>query len=139
MRAAGHSVKTRPAKIPADRPRRLSRIPDNPLILPRICPECGGNDSPLNGFLDSHDKRTRARAGARPEGRSMSFEFDPQPLELRRVSPQARVYVLLPSLAELLGEPGLGCRAPIVLPGHARPRDGWALFGSVRERGITLH
>jgi hypothetical protein len=69
----------------------------------------------------------------------MSFQFDPQPLELRRVSPHARVFVLLPTLAELLGEPGFGLRDPIVLPGHARPVDGWTLFGTVRERGITLH
>ena len=50
-----------------------------------------------------------------------------------------RVYVLLPSLGELLGEPGFGCRNPIVLPGHRRPLDGWALFGTVRERGLPLH
>jgi hypothetical protein len=50
-----------------------------------------------------------------------------------------RVVVLLPSLEELLGEPGFGRRDPIALPGCARPLDGWAIFGSVRERGIVLH
>ena len=69
----------------------------------------------------------------------MSFEFDPQPLELRRVSPHARVFVLLPTLAELLGAPGFGQRDPIVLPRHARPLNGWDLFGTVRERGLVLH
>jgi hypothetical protein len=51
----------------------------------------------------------------------------------------ARVYVLLPSLEELLGQPDFGRRDPIFLPGHARPLDGWALFGGVRERGLVLH
>jgi hypothetical protein len=47
-----------------------------------------------------------------------------------------RVYVLLPSLDELLGQPGFGRRDPIFLPGHKRPLDGWALFG---RRGPELH
>jgi hypothetical protein len=50
-----------------------------------------------------------------------------------------RVVVLLPSLEELLGAPGFGCHDPIALPGYQRPLDGWAIFGSVRERGVVLH
>jgi hypothetical protein len=78
----------------------------------------------------------------------MSFEaprkslFD---LRLRRVEesgedhPDACVYVLLPTLEELFGRPDFGRHDPIFLPGTARPLDGWALFGSVRERGLVLH
>ena len=50
-----------------------------------------------------------------------------------------RVYVLLPTLQELLGRADFGRRNAIVLPGHRRPLDGWALFGSVRERALTRH
>jgi len=62
-------------------------------------------------------------------------------LELRPVEggEDTRVYVLLPTLEELLGQPNFGRRDPIFLPGHARPLDGWALFGGVRERGLVLH
>jgi len=66
-------------------------------------------------------------------------------LELRPVAPgrdepaEMRVYVLVPSLEELLGAPDFGRRDPIFLPGHRRPLDGWAIFGSARERGFTLH
>jgi hypothetical protein len=77
----------------------------------------------------------------------MSLDFDPfaRHLELRPVraaregAAPARVFVLLPTLAELLGAPAFGLAAPIVLPGHPRPLTGWALFGTVRERGITQH
>ena len=77
----------------------------------------------------------------------MSLDLDPRSLlqlELRRVEAArdhgvARTFVLLPTLAELLGEPFFGHRDPIVLPGHARQLDGWALFGTVQARGFTLH
>jgi hypothetical protein len=76
----------------------------------------------------------------------MSLDFDPRSLqiELRPVrrsgdATPGRVFVLLPTLSELLGEPFFGHRDPIVLPGHARPLTGWALFGPARERGFTLH
>jgi hypothetical protein len=77
----------------------------------------------------------------------MNLDFDPRSLhlELRPVRPSgddaapARVFVLLPTLAELLGEPFFGQVDPIVLPGHPRPLTGWALFGTARERGFTLH
>ena len=49
-----------------------------------------------------------------------------------------RVYVLLPTLQELLGRSDFGRRDAIVLPGHRRPLDGWALFGTPRERGLLL-
>jgi hypothetical protein len=67
----------------------------------------------------------------------------PAVLELRPVEASrdgdARVYVLLPTLEELLGQPDFGRRNPIFLPGHQRPLDGWAIFGSVRDRGLVLH
>jgi hypothetical protein len=79
----------------------------------------------------------------------MSLEFDPKSdpgsslqLELRPAAARdgvTRVFVLLPTLSELLGEPAFGLRDPIVLPGHKRPISGWALFGTPRERGFTLH
>jgi hypothetical protein len=76
----------------------------------------------------------------------MSLEFDSRSslqLELRPAAAQddgaTRVFTLLPTLSELLGEPAFGLRDPIVLPGHTRPLSGWALFGTVRERGFTLH
>jgi hypothetical protein len=76
----------------------------------------------------------------------MSLDFDPRSLhlELRPVrnsgdAAPTRVFVLLPTLAELLGEPFFGHVDPIVLPGHPRPLTGWALFGTARERGFTLH
>jgi hypothetical protein len=75
----------------------------------------------------------------------MSFEAPGKSrlhLEFRPVetSPDGtRVFMLLPTLEELLGEPGFGRRNPIFLPGRARPLDGWALFGSVRDRGLVLH
>jgi len=54
-------------------------------------------------------------------------------------SADIRVYVLLPTLEELLGQPDFGRRDPIFLPGHKRPLDGWAIFGPVRNRGLVLH
>jgi hypothetical protein len=75
----------------------------------------------------------------------MSFDYyhgSSLDLELRPAAPcdgVTRVFVLLPTLATLLGAPGFASRDPIVLPGHARPRSGWDLFGTVRARGITLH
>jgi hypothetical protein len=66
-------------------------------------------------------------------------------LELRAVEgpgdgrPDARTFVLLPTLEELLSEPDFGHREPIRLPGHVRPLDGWAVFGTVRARGVVLH
>jgi hypothetical protein len=50
-----------------------------------------------------------------------------------------QVYVLLPTLQELLGRPEFGRRDGIFLPGHRRPLDGWALFGTPRQRGFVLH
>jgi hypothetical protein len=64
-------------------------------------------------------------------------------LELRPVeapagaSVGACVYVLLPTLDELLGYPGFGRYDPICLPGSRRPVDGWTLFGRCVAR--TLH
>jgi len=49
------------------------------------------------------------------------------------------VYVLLPTLSELLGVPGFGARDAICLPGAPRPIDGWTLFGMPRRRGVVLH
>jgi hypothetical protein len=66
-------------------------------------------------------------------------------LELRPVaapahaSPGARVYVLLPSLSELLAAPGFGDHNPICLPRGARPFDPWALFGPYQQGSRVLH
>jgi hypothetical protein len=65
-------------------------------------------------------------------------------LELRPVeapagaSEGACVYVLLPTLEELVGCPGFGRDDPICLTGAHRPVDGWTLFGTSRNRGWTL-
>ena len=47
-------------------------------------------------------------------------------------------FVVLPTAEELLGVPSLG-RDPIVLPGHPRPLDGWALFGAAAGRALALN
>jgi hypothetical protein len=71
-------------------------------------------------------------------------KFSPD-VELRRVEASAAggadvcVYVLMPTLQELLGRPDFAGRDPIFLPGHRRPLDGWAIFGGVRDRGLALH
>jgi hypothetical protein len=72
----------------------------------------------------------------RPRIEPRMTSFKPRlELELRPVaapahaSPGACVYVLLPSLAELLATPGFGDQDPICLPCGARPFDPWALFG----------
>ena len=75
----------------------------------------------------------------------MSFETTRKSvlhLELCRVEPSSegadmRVYVLLPTLEELLGAPDFGRRDPIFLPGHERPLDGWAIFGALRDRDLV--
>jgi hypothetical protein len=66
-------------------------------------------------------------------------------LELRPVeapagaSAGACVYVLLPSLEELLDQPGFGCHAPICLPRSARPFDPLNFFAARPQRAETLH
>jgi hypothetical protein len=68
------------------------------------------------------------------------LELELRPVEApAHASAGACVYVLLPTLEELLGVPGFGARGPICLPGAPRPVDGWLLFGSPHERGWTLH
>jgi hypothetical protein len=109
-------------------------------ILPRIGQEPSGFERICLPARQTH------HGGGFEGGRAMSLEFDPRSslqLTLRPAAAQdhgvTRVFVLLPTLSELLGEPAFGLRDPIVLPGHARPLSGWALFGSVRQRGFTLH
>jgi hypothetical protein len=51
----------------------------------------------------------------------------------------ACVYVLLPTLAELVGHPRFGRRDAICLPGTSRPIEGWTLFGAARPRPWTIH
>jgi hypothetical protein len=64
-------------------------------------------------------------------------------LELRPVAahpeanPGACVYVLLPTLEELIGKPGFGRCDPIWLPGSRPWIDGWTMFG--RHRRWTRH
>ena len=140
MLAAGLSVKTRgeisrAPLTPVNR-RRRDRA-DFAANLPRMRQEPSGFERISLPARQTHNGR--AVAATPKGGRVMSLDFNLQPLELRRVSEHARVFVLLPTLAELLGEPGFGRRDSIVLPGHKRPLDGWALFGMVRERGFTLH
>ncbi len=66
-------------------------------------------------------------------------------LELRPVETPSHatagacVYVLLPTLQELVGCPGFGRRDAICLPGTNRPLDGWTLFGATRRRPWTVH
>ena len=76
----------------------------------------------------------------------MSFGTTRKPnqrLELQMIEKtardDARVFVVVPTPEQLLGEPAFGHRNPIFLPGRQRPLDGWGIFGSVRERGIVLH
>jgi len=73
--------------------------------------------------------------------------MNPKPLlelELRPVAAPAAasagacVYVLLPTLEELVGAPGFGRRDPICLPGSGRPFDPWALFGK-QQADRVLH
>ena len=65
-------------------------------------------------------------------------------LELRPVeghplaSPGATVFVLLPSLDELVGSPGFGSVDPICLPGSARPYRPQTLFEHA-SRPTLLH
>ena len=65
-------------------------------------------------------------------------------LELRPVAApsaadgNARVYVLLPRLEELLQRPGFGRRDAICLPGGPRPYEPRHLFGSARFNAV-LH
>jgi hypothetical protein len=73
------------------------------------------------------------------ETRKSMLHLELRPVEASPEHGDARVYVLLPSLEELLGRPDFGRRDAIFLPGHARPLDGWALFGGIRERGLVLH
>jgi hypothetical protein len=109
-------------------------------ILPRIGQEQSGFERISLPARQTH------RGGGFEGGRAMSLDFDPRSaldLVLRPAAPAqdgvTRVFVLLPTLSELLGEPAFGLRDPIVLPGHGRPFSGWALFGTARERGFTLH
>jgi hypothetical protein len=67
--------------------------------------------------------------------------FKPRPdLELRPVqapreaSPEAKVYVLLPSLEALLAAPGFGRHDPICVPGSARPFSPMSFFAAARRR-----
>jgi len=62
-----------------------------------------------------------------------------RPVQASSADADTRVYVLLPTVEELLGQPDFGRRNPIFLPGHERPLDGWAIFGSIRDRGVVLH
>jgi hypothetical protein len=79
----------------------------------------------------------------------MSFGTARKPsklLELRPVqSPgggAGAMFVLLPSLEQLLGDVALFRGEPILIAetAHAARRsDGWAIFGTCRERGFTLN
>jgi len=108
-------------------------------ILPRIGQEQSGFER-----ISLPARQTHHGVGFEG-GRAMSLDFDPRSsldLVLRPAAAHdgvTRVFVLLPTLSELLGETAFGLRDPIVLPGHVRPLSGWALFGTARERDFTLH
>jgi len=74
------------------------------------------------------------------------MNFTKPVLDLRPVeapagaSPGATVYVLLPTLDQLLGHPGFGLKSPIVLPDALSPLDPHRFFGvPVRPAFETLH
>jgi hypothetical protein len=72
-------------------------------------------------------------------GRKPSLYLD---LELRPVEGQSLendLFLLPPSVEDLLGCPDFGQSNPIEIPASLQPVDGWALFGTVRKRGFTLH
>jgi hypothetical protein len=67
-------------------------------------------------------------------------------LDLRPVAapssatPGATVYVLLPSLEQLLGRPGFGIQAPIAMPDSMLPLDARRFFGTAgRSPAQTFH
>jgi hypothetical protein len=103
----------------------------------------GQEQSALNAVAPRRDQRERRLVSGTE---TMSFAFSRKfssDLTLRPVESSGdgdvRVYVLLPTLQELLGRSDFGRRNAILLPGHRRPLDGWALFGTPRERGLVLH
>ena len=68
------------------------------------------------------------------------LEIELRPIEAPpHATEGAYVYVLLPTLGELLGAPAFGRRNPICLRGAARPFDGWSLFGAAAKRRGTIH
>jgi hypothetical protein len=63
------------------------------------------------------------------------LELELRPVEApSHATPGARVFVLLPRLDELLGEPGFGSAQPIVLPGALRPFVPSAFFAPYAAR-----
>ncbi|MGE0750179.1 MAG: hypothetical protein AB7K64_06270 [Variibacter sp.] len=66
-------------------------------------------------------------------------------LELRPVAapacatPGAKVFMLLPTVDELLGVPAFGQPHPIVCPNAPLPASGWARFAGAPRHGWTLH
>jgi hypothetical protein len=67
------------------------------------------------------------------------LELELRPVEApAHATAGAKVFVLLPSLDELLGRPGFGVSDPICLPGSARPFSPLALFSS-QARRRALH
>jgi hypothetical protein len=71
--------------------------------------------------------------------RKLSLYLD---LELRPVEGQSMerdLFLLPPSVEDLLGCPDFGQSDPIEIPASLQLADGWALFGTVRKRGFTLH
>jgi hypothetical protein len=145
MRAAAKPVKTQRAEKPV--PAALTTASTLATKLTTICPDCGKEPSALNVVAFWRDKANVSCRSHRTRGWDMSFEttrksvlhLELQPVEASGEDAGMRVYVLLPTLEELLGEPTFGRRDPIFLPGHERPLDGWALFGSLRDRGVILH
>jgi hypothetical protein len=68
------------------------------------------------------------------------IELELRPVEAPSCATEgARVFMLLPTVDELLGVPAFGQPRPIALAKGAVPRGGWALFDQVVRRGWTIH
>jgi hypothetical protein len=112
----------------------------------------------MNRVLPGSDMKQDRNGGRHRLETQICHDHDTEPIERPMITPKpllelelrpveapaqasggACVYVLLPTLEELLGHPGFGAIEPICLPGARRPIDGWTLFGTARERGWTLH
>jgi hypothetical protein len=68
---------------------------------------------------------------------SLYLDLELRPLEGQDV--ESDLFLLPPSLEDLLGRPNFGQSDPIEIPVSLQPVDGWALFGPLRKRGFTLH
>ena len=68
-------------------------------------------------------------------------ELELRPVEAPSYATEgARVFMLLPTVDELLGVPAFGLPRPITLPEGSRLRGGWAIIGQTkRHPDWTVH